>query len=64
MLAQNAQDLTAEGNLRVDKNGAFLTEEQIRQIGIANTFTPYVTPVEQVERWIEFLKHCGGFEVC
>jgi hypothetical protein len=49
-------------DLRVDDDGRFLTEEETAQNPNAG-HSPFRIKDEDLKEWIEFLWHCGGFNV-
>lgn len=52
-----------EMGLRVTREGRFVTEaEQAANPGM-ETVSPYQVDDEHLKQWVEFLRHCGGFEV-
>jgi hypothetical protein len=48
---------------KVAKDGHFVTEEELAENPDIETRTPYEVEDEHLKEWIEFLRHCGGFEV-
>lgn len=48
---------------RVTKDGRFVTDEELATNPDLETETPYRVEDEHLKEWIEFLRHCGGFEV-
>ena len=54
---------SVDSDLRVTKEGAFVTEQESRENPDLETESPYQVDDEHLKQWIEFLRHCGGFEV-
>lgn len=52
-----------DSDLRVTKDGAFVTEQESMENPDLETESPYQVEDEHLKEWIEFLRHCGGFEV-
>ena len=50
-------------DVRVTKDGHFVTEEEFAENPDLETTTPYHVEDDHLKEWIEFLRHCGGFEV-
>ena len=48
---------------KVTEDGRFVTEEEVETNPELDTRTPYQVEDEHLKEWIEFLRHCGGFEV-
>ena len=48
---------------RVTKEGRFVTGEELESNPGLETRTPYNVEDDHLKEWIEFLRHCGGFEV-
>ena len=48
---------------RVKEDGTFVSEEELADNPDIETSTPYGVEDEHLKEWIEFLRHCGGFEV-
>lgn len=49
-------------NLYVDKEGKFLSKEDYKDPNIEK-FSPHRTNKEHLQKFCDFLKNCGGFEV-
>lgn len=49
--------------IRIKKDGRFVSEEELAENPDIETRTPYEVEDEHLKEWIEFLRHCGGFEV-
>ena len=45
------------------EDGHLVTEEELAETPDIETRTPYEVEDEHLKEWIEFLRHCGGFEV-
>jgi hypothetical protein len=48
---------------RVTEEGRFVREEELAENPDLETRTPYHVEDEHLKEWIDFLRHCGGFEV-
>ncbi len=49
--------------LRVTEDGRFVGSEALTENPALKTVSPYRVDRESVLEWIQFLRHCGGFEV-
>jgi hypothetical protein len=47
----------------VTKEGRFVGEKELAENPDMETFSPYEVSDELLKEWIEFLRHCGGFQV-
>jgi hypothetical protein len=47
----------------VAEDGHFVFEKELTENPDIETHTPYEVEDEHLKEWIEFLRHCGGFEV-
>ncbi len=45
------------------EEGRFVSEEELAENSDIQTRTPYEVGDEHLKEWIEFLPHCGGFQV-
>lgn len=52
-----------ESSLRVNQEGRFITLEELDQNPDLETKSPYEVSDDHLKEWIEFLRHCGGFQV-
>lgn len=52
-----------ESGIRMTKEGRFVTEQELADNASLETVSAYKTEPDQLQCWIEFLRHCGGFEV-
>jgi hypothetical protein len=52
-----------ESGIRTTKEGRFVTEQELADNSSLETVSPYTVDAPHISRWIEFLRHCGGFEV-
>ncbi len=52
-----------ESSLRVTPEGRFVPPEELEKNPDLETKSPYEVSDEHLKEWIEFLRHCGGFEV-
>ena len=49
--------------LRVTHEGRFVSETELASQPQLETMSPYHVSDEHLKEWVEFLRHCGGFEV-
>jgi hypothetical protein len=49
--------------LRVTTDGRFVSEQEQASQPNLETVSPYQVDDEHLKEWVEFLRHCGGFEV-
>ncbi|MFM9117588.1 MAG: hypothetical protein ACKOU6_15650 [Planctomycetota bacterium] len=49
--------------LRVTYDGRFVSDEELSKRPDLETMSPYQVDDEHLKQWVEFLRHCGGFEV-
>jgi hypothetical protein len=49
--------------VRVTPEGRFVTDEELAQDPDLETISPYQVADDHLKQWIEFLRHCGGFQV-
>ena len=49
--------------LRVTADGRFVSEKEHASQPDLDTVSPYRVDDEHLKEWVEFLRHCGGFEV-
>jgi hypothetical protein len=52
-----------ESDLQVTEDGRFVSTVELAQNPDLETVSPYEVNDEHLKEWIEFLRHCGGFEV-
>jgi hypothetical protein len=52
-----------ESELRITKEGRFVSAEELANNQDMETVSPYEVSDEHLKAWIDFLRHCGGFEV-
>ena len=57
------QEFGSESNLRVDRTGRLLVGNELAEANPEETYSPFRINAEFVRKWIEFLRHCGGFSV-
>lgn len=50
-------------DLRIIKEGRFVSDEELAENPDLETVWPYEVSDEHLKEWIDFLRHCGGFEV-
>ena len=62
-MEHHAAGYVLESGIRVTPEGRFVSEQDLAQNPSMETVSPYEVSDEQLKRWIEFLRHCGGFEV-
>ncbi len=54
---------SVDSDLRMTKEGALVTEQESEENPDLETESVYQVNDEHLKEWIEFLRHCGGFEV-
>lgn len=52
-----------ESETRVTEDGRFVSQKELEENSDLETESPYNVEDEHIKEWIEFLRHCGGFEV-
>lgn len=52
-----------DSDLRIDKEGRFVSEQDLAVNPDLETESPYEVDDDHLKKWVEFLRHCGGFEV-
>jgi hypothetical protein len=62
-LEHNAGGLTLESEAKVTPDGCFVTDEELADNSCLETKSPYTVDDDHLKEWVEFLRHCGGFEV-
>jgi hypothetical protein len=62
-MEHHAEGFTLESGIRVTPEGRFLSEQELAQNPSMETVSPYEVSDEQLKKWVEFLRACGGFEV-
>lgn len=62
-MAEHPEDCVLDSGIRVTPDGRFVTEQELADNASLETVSAYKAGPEQLRRWIEFLRHCGGFEV-
>jgi len=62
-MEHHADGFVLESGIRTTPDGRFLSEEELAQNPSMETVSPYQVSDEQLKKWIEFLRSCGGFEV-
>lgn len=62
-MEHHAEGHTLESDLRIDKSGRFVREDELAANPDLETESPYEVADDHLKKWIEFLWHCGGFEV-
>lgn len=53
-----------DSDLRVTEDGRIVRDEELAENPDLETRSPYGVSDEHLKQWVEFLRHCGGFEVC
>jgi hypothetical protein len=61
--AQHPEGPQLESGIRTTEEGRFLTEQELADNPTLKTRSPYQTAPRDLQRWIAFVKCCGGFEV-
>lgn len=49
--------------LRVTYDGRFVSDDELSKRPDLETMSPYQVDDDHLKQWVEFLRHCGGFEV-
>ena len=62
-MEHHASGSTVDSEMKVTKEGRFVTEEELEENPDLETESPYEVDDEHLKLWVEFLRHCGGFEV-
>ena len=62
-LEQHVEGHGLELGLRVTPEGRFVSPAEIAANPTLVTVSPYQVDDDQLKEWVEFLRHCGGFEV-
>lgn len=62
-LEQNVNGHMIDLGLRVTTEGRFVNEQEQATDSSLETVSPYQTSDQHLREWVEFLRHCGGFEV-
>jgi hypothetical protein len=62
-MEHHVEGTTLDSDLRVTKEGRFVSEEELAENPDLEAVSPYEVSDEHLKEWIEFLRHCGGFEV-
>ena len=63
-MEHHASGSTVESeDLRITSEGRFVGEEEMEENPDLETESPYEVDDEHLKLWVEFLRHCGGFEV-
>jgi len=60
---QHPEGAGLESGIRMTEEGRFLTEQELADNPTLKTRSPYHAAPRDLQRWIDFLKSCGGFEV-
>jgi hypothetical protein len=62
-MEHHAQGHRLESDLRITTEGRFMSAEEMAENPDLETVSPYEVRDEHLKEWIDFLRHCGGFEV-
>lgn len=63
-MEHNASGQTLESeDLRITNEGRFVGEEELEENPDLETESPYEVDDEHLKQWVEFLRHCGGFQI-
>lgn len=62
-MEHHADGFVLESGIRTTPDGRFLSEEELARDPSMETVSPYEVSDEELKKWIEFLRCCGGFEV-
>jgi hypothetical protein len=52
-----------ESDLRTTEEGRFVSADELAEHPDLETASPYEVADEHLKAWIDYLRHCGGFEV-
>jgi len=62
-MEHNAEGRIIEQNaIRTDEHGRCLSQEDVEK-NEKPSFSPYRVEDDHLKEWIEFMRHCGGFQV-
>lgn len=61
--ARHPEGLDLDLGIKTTADGRFLTEQELSENPSQKTVSPYQASPHDLQRWIAFLKCCGGFEV-
>lgn len=62
-MTQHPEGMVLDAGIRMTPEGRFVTEQELADSPSMETVSPYEASVEQMKKWIDFLRSCGGFEV-
>ncbi len=62
-MEHHATGQTLESDLHVTPEGRFVSEDERAENPDMETASPFEVDDEHLKEWVEFLRHCGGFEV-
>ena len=62
-MEHHASGSSLDSEMKVTKEGRFVTEEELEDNPDLDAQSPYEVDDEHLKLWVEFLRHCGGFEV-
>lgn len=62
-LEQHVDGHQLDLGLRVTPEGRFVSDAERTANPALETVSPYAVEDEHLKEWVEFLRHCGGFEV-
>lgn len=62
-LEHHAEGHRLESDLRITPEGRFVSDNDLAANPDLETVSPYAVEDEHLKEWVEFLRHCGGFEV-
>jgi len=63
-LEHHASGIEIESDLQMTGDGRLLSSEEVAANPDLETESPYSTDDDHIKEWVEFLRHCGGFQVC
>ena len=63
VLVLQPEGFSVESDLIVDEQGRLQSKDTVEENPTGNHRPAYFAASEHVRQWIEFLRHCGGFEV-
>lgn len=62
-LENNPSGWKLESELRVTKEGRFISRQELEKNPDLSTEAAFQVDYEDLKKWTEFLRHCGGFAV-
>ena len=62
-MRQHPEGFVLEAGIRATDDGRIVSEQELAENPTLETVSPFEAGEPDLRKWIEFLKHCGGFEV-